>query len=68
LRAERRHVLTIDWRNARQLLGQRNRSFERLVVDLVRRRRSAFAADPNGYAHADVLARAAGRESICGEA
>ena len=42
LLAERRHVLAIDRRDARQLFGERDGRLERLIIHLIRRGRTTL--------------------------
>ena len=47
-----------------ELFGLRDGCFERLVVYLVRRSRTALLVDPDGDADTDVFARAAGGKRV----
>ena len=62
------HIFAVHRRDARQLFGLLDRHFERRVVEIIRRRRSASLVDPHRDGRDRVLAAAAGGKPVGGEA
>src|SRR5262245_27381423 len=67
LPAKGRKIFAIDRRDARQLFGLCDRHFERGVVELVCRRRTAFLVNPYGNGRGRILAPAAGGKPVGGK-